>query len=141
MAGVDEVEVVVAHHERATLRVGDVFLKIDADQTRTGYGAGARVSAPSGACPAVVHAVLRSARSGHAGAEAGPPAPPCVLRAGPGRASGRRGPCDGAAAGGHRRAAQETALGSHRFGHDVKQAADVADRAMGAIHETSCSLQ
>ena len=35
MAGVEEVEVVVAHHECATLRVGDVFLKIDADQTRT----------------------------------------------------------------------------------------------------------
>ena len=29
----DEVKVVVAHSERATLRVGDVFLKIDADQT------------------------------------------------------------------------------------------------------------
>ena len=29
-----EVSVVVAHHERATLRVGDVFLKIDGDQTR-----------------------------------------------------------------------------------------------------------
>jgi hypothetical protein len=35
MADVEQVEVVVAHHERATLRVGDVFLKIDADQTRT----------------------------------------------------------------------------------------------------------
>src|SRR5262245_18811242 len=35
MADVDEVEVVVAHHERATLRVGDVFLKIDADQAAT----------------------------------------------------------------------------------------------------------
>ena len=35
IADVDEVEVVVAHSERATLRVGDVFLKIDADQTRT----------------------------------------------------------------------------------------------------------
>src|SRR3954467_2247557 len=34
MAAVEEVEVVVAHSERATLRVGDVFLKIDADQTR-----------------------------------------------------------------------------------------------------------
>ena len=34
MAGVDEVEVVVAHQERATLRVGDVFLKVDADQAR-----------------------------------------------------------------------------------------------------------
>ncbi len=35
MTGVDEVEVVVAHHERATLRVGEVFLKIDADQAST----------------------------------------------------------------------------------------------------------
>jgi aminoglycoside phosphotransferase (APT) family kinase protein len=33
MADVDEVEVVVAHSERVTLRVGDVFLKIDSDQT------------------------------------------------------------------------------------------------------------
>ena len=31
---VKEVEVIVAHNERATLRVGDVFLKIDADQSR-----------------------------------------------------------------------------------------------------------
>ncbi|MFF5497564.1 phosphotransferase family protein [Streptomyces aquilus] len=30
----DEVEVVVAHSERATLRVGDVFLKVDADEAR-----------------------------------------------------------------------------------------------------------
>src|SRR5260221_13809693 len=29
-----EVKVVVAHSERATLRVGDVFLKVDADQAR-----------------------------------------------------------------------------------------------------------
>ncbi len=29
-----EIEVIVAHRERVTLRVGDVFLKIDADQTR-----------------------------------------------------------------------------------------------------------
>jgi aminoglycoside phosphotransferase (APT) family kinase protein len=35
MGDVEEVEVVVAHQERATLRVGDVFLKIDADQART----------------------------------------------------------------------------------------------------------
>jgi aminoglycoside phosphotransferase (APT) family kinase protein len=34
MTDVEEVQVVVAHSERATLRVGDVFLKIDADQTR-----------------------------------------------------------------------------------------------------------
>jgi hypothetical protein len=32
---VGEVEVVVAHNERATLRVGDMLLKIDTDQTRT----------------------------------------------------------------------------------------------------------
>lgn len=31
----DEVEVVVAHAERATLRVGDVFLKVDADRARS----------------------------------------------------------------------------------------------------------
>ena len=31
---VQELEVVVAHSERATLRVGDVFLKIDTDQAR-----------------------------------------------------------------------------------------------------------
>ncbi|MFC9636806.1 phosphotransferase family protein [Streptomyces mirabilis] len=30
----DEVKVVVAHSERATLRVGDVFLKVDVDQAR-----------------------------------------------------------------------------------------------------------
>ncbi|KFG77404.1 phosphotransferase family protein [Streptomyces mutabilis] len=30
----DEVEVVVAHSERATLRVGDAFLKVDGDQAR-----------------------------------------------------------------------------------------------------------
>ncbi|MFD8570512.1 phosphotransferase family protein [Streptomyces sp. NPDC059639] len=30
----DEVKVVVAHSERATLRVGDMFLKVDADQAR-----------------------------------------------------------------------------------------------------------
>ncbi|MFF0728981.1 phosphotransferase family protein [Streptomyces sp. NPDC004134] len=30
----DEVNVVVAHSERATLRVGDVFLKVDTDQAR-----------------------------------------------------------------------------------------------------------
>ncbi|MFD8535259.1 phosphotransferase family protein [Streptomyces rubrogriseus] len=30
----DEVEVVVAHSERATLRVGDVFLKVDTDRAR-----------------------------------------------------------------------------------------------------------
>ncbi|WP_308249318.1 aminoglycoside phosphotransferase family protein [Nocardioides jiangsuensis] len=42
----EEVEVVVAHHERATLRVGEVFLKIDADQTRTDVEVKAMAMAP-----------------------------------------------------------------------------------------------
>ena len=46
MANVEEVEVVVAHNERATLRVGDVFLKIDADQTRTDVEVEAMALAP-----------------------------------------------------------------------------------------------
>ncbi|GAA0400618.1 aminoglycoside phosphotransferase [Acrocarpospora corrugata] len=46
MADVEEVEVVVAHNERATLRVGDVFLKIDADQTRTDVEVEAMAMAP-----------------------------------------------------------------------------------------------
>ena len=46
MAGVEEVQVVVAHNERATLRVGDVFLKIDADQTRIDVEVEAMVMAP-----------------------------------------------------------------------------------------------
>ena len=46
MPGVEKVEVVVAHHERATLRVGDVFLKIDADQARTDIEVGAMALAP-----------------------------------------------------------------------------------------------
>jgi aminoglycoside phosphotransferase (APT) family kinase protein len=46
MAGVEEVEVVVAHNERATLRVGDVFLKIDADQARIDVEVEAMAIAP-----------------------------------------------------------------------------------------------
>jgi aminoglycoside phosphotransferase (APT) family kinase protein len=46
MAEVEEIEVVVAHNERATLRVGDVFLKIDADQTRTDVEVEAMALAP-----------------------------------------------------------------------------------------------
>jgi hypothetical protein len=46
MAPVEDVEVVVAHNERATLRVGDVFLKIDADQTRTDLEVEAMAMAP-----------------------------------------------------------------------------------------------
>ena len=46
MADVEEVKVLVAHSERATLRVGDVFLKIDADQTRTDVEVAAMALAP-----------------------------------------------------------------------------------------------
>ena len=46
MANVKEVEVVVAHSERATSRVGDVFLKIDADQARTDVEVEAMAMAP-----------------------------------------------------------------------------------------------
>jgi aminoglycoside phosphotransferase (APT) family kinase protein len=43
---VEEVEVVVAHQERATLRMGNVFLKIDADQARTDVEVEAMAMAP-----------------------------------------------------------------------------------------------
>jgi aminoglycoside phosphotransferase (APT) family kinase protein len=46
MADVEKVEIVVAHHERATLRVGDVFLKIDADQACTDVEVEAMAMAP-----------------------------------------------------------------------------------------------
>jgi aminoglycoside phosphotransferase (APT) family kinase protein len=46
MADVADVEVVVAHNERVTLRAGDVFLKIDADQTRADVEVEAMAMAP-----------------------------------------------------------------------------------------------
>src|SRR6478672_9192653 len=46
MAGVEQIQVVVAHSERATVRVGDVFLKIDADQARTDAEVQAMALAP-----------------------------------------------------------------------------------------------
>lgn len=46
LTGVENVEVVVAHHECATLRVGEVFLKIDADQARTDVEVEAMTNAP-----------------------------------------------------------------------------------------------
>ena len=42
----DEVEVVVAHSERATLRVGDVFVKVDADPSNTDVEVEAMALAP-----------------------------------------------------------------------------------------------
>jgi aminoglycoside phosphotransferase len=46
MPNVDQVEVVLANNDRVTLRVGDVFLKIDADQTRTDVEVKAMAMAP-----------------------------------------------------------------------------------------------
>jgi len=46
MAVVDGVEIVVAHSERATLRVGGVFVKIDGDQGRTDLEVEAMALAP-----------------------------------------------------------------------------------------------
>ncbi|MHA3704943.1 aminoglycoside phosphotransferase family protein, partial [Jatrophihabitans sp. YIM 134969] len=46
-----EVEVVVAHPERATLRVGDVFLKVDADPERTDVEVQAMAMAPLPTAP------------------------------------------------------------------------------------------
>jgi len=46
MADVEQIQIVVAHKERATLRVGDVFLKIDTDQVRTDVEVQAMAMAP-----------------------------------------------------------------------------------------------
>jgi hypothetical protein len=46
MAVGEEVKVVIAHNERVTLRLGDVFLKIDADRTRIGVEVEAMALAP-----------------------------------------------------------------------------------------------
>jgi aminoglycoside phosphotransferase (APT) family kinase protein len=43
---VDRIEVVVAHQERATLRVGEVFLKVDVDQANTDREVEAMALAP-----------------------------------------------------------------------------------------------
>lgn len=42
----DQVEIIVAHHERATLRVGGVFLKVDTDPGRTDVEVEAMALAP-----------------------------------------------------------------------------------------------
>jgi aminoglycoside phosphotransferase (APT) family kinase protein len=46
MVQVANVEVIVSHHERATVRVGDVFLKIDGDDGRLDVEVGAMRLAP-----------------------------------------------------------------------------------------------
>lgn len=74
MADVNRVDVVVAHSERATLRVGDVFVKIDADQTRTDREVEAMALAPVPTPevlwrqpPALALAALRGTALGHLG--------------------------------------------------------------------------
>jgi len=51
LARVDEVQVVVAHSERVTLRVGDVFLKVDADPARLDAETEAMAAAPVPTAP------------------------------------------------------------------------------------------
>ena len=46
-----EVEVVVAHSQRATLRVGDVFLKVDGDPAHADVEVRAMAMAPTPAPP------------------------------------------------------------------------------------------
>ncbi|GIL27119.1 phosphotransferase family protein [Actinocatenispora comari] len=46
MVGVQEIEIVVAHQERTTLRVGDMFLKVDSDPGRLDVEVEAMARAP-----------------------------------------------------------------------------------------------
>jgi aminoglycoside phosphotransferase (APT) family kinase protein len=81
MADVEQVEVVVAHGERATLRVGDVFLKIDADQTRTDVEVESMAMAPIPTPevlwrkpPVLALAAVKGTRLGHLGEPSPAPA-------------------------------------------------------------------
>jgi aminoglycoside phosphotransferase (APT) family kinase protein len=74
VAAVEKVEIVVAHDERATLRVGDVFVKIDADQTRLDVEVEAMAMAPVPTpeilwrrAPALALAALPGRALGHLG--------------------------------------------------------------------------
>lgn len=74
MADVDRVEIILASNDRATLRVGDVFLKIDADQTRADIEVEAMAGAPVPTPeilwrqpPVLALAALPGARLGHLG--------------------------------------------------------------------------
>jgi aminoglycoside phosphotransferase (APT) family kinase protein len=71
---VNDVEVVVAHDERAAVRVGDVFLKIDGDQARTDVEVAAMQRAPVPTPeilwrkpPVLALAALPGAKLGHLG--------------------------------------------------------------------------
>ncbi|MCX4447619.1 phosphotransferase family protein [Streptomyces sp. NBC_01789] len=74
----DEVRVVVAHSERTTLRVGDMFLKVDADQARIDVEAEAMALAPV-PTPAVLwrkpHVLAVAALPGTALGRLGEPSP------------------------------------------------------------------
>jgi aminoglycoside phosphotransferase (APT) family kinase protein len=74
MADVFEVEVVVAHHDRATLRVDDVFLKIDADRAAADREVESMAAAPVPTAevlwrrpPVLALAALRGAALGRLG--------------------------------------------------------------------------
>jgi hypothetical protein len=74
MVAVEEIQVVVAHRERATLRVGDMFVKIDADQARTDVEVAAMALAPLPTAeilwrrpPVLALAALRGTALGHLG--------------------------------------------------------------------------
>jgi aminoglycoside phosphotransferase (APT) family kinase protein len=74
MPGVDQVEVVLANNDRVTLRVGDVFLKIDADQAAADREVEAMATAPVPTAeilwrrpPALALAALRGSALGRLG--------------------------------------------------------------------------
>jgi len=74
LADVEKVQIVVAHSERATLRVGDVFVKIDGEQARTDVEVEAMSLAPIPTPkilwhnpPALALAALRGHALGHLG--------------------------------------------------------------------------
>ncbi len=77
----DEISVIVAHRERATLRVGDVFLKIDVDQARLDTEVKAMALAPIPTPkvlwrkpPVLALAALRGTRLGRLGEPSTSPA-------------------------------------------------------------------
>src|SRR5260370_7359734 len=85
MAHVEDVEVVVAHNERVTLLVGDVFLKIDADQTRADVEVQAMATVPVPTSeilwrkpPVLALAALPGAALGHLRDPATSSSPPCA---------------------------------------------------------------
>ena len=91
MIDVERVEVVVAPEERATLRVGDVFVKIDSDQTRLDVEVAAKAIVPIPMPeilwrmpPALALAAVRGSVLGHLGqpstaSSAACAVPPCAL--------------------------------------------------------------